>query len=201
MTFANTLPRKLIAAATVSVAIAATLGGASSAHAESDITSAAAGAISASARLDFRITVPKIIFLQVGTGTAFSDVGTIDRVDMTLTNANVTSGGAVAAAAGVTARVLGNGGAVSLNANGTAGGLSNGSGQSIAWTQVTSATSNAGLPHPVIGNGAIGATSTLPATLGVVNQTATWTFGFSNSLGTIAAGTYNGQVVYTAALP
>ena len=197
MTFANTVSRKLIALA----AATAAFGLATFAHAESDITTAAAGAISASARLDFRITVPKIIFLQVGTGTAFSDVGTIDRIDMTLTNANVTSGGAVAAAAGVTARVLGNGGAVSLNANGTSGGLSNGAGQSIAWTQVTSASTNASLPHPVIGNGANGATSTLAATLGVVNQTATWTFGFSNSLGTIASGTYNGQVVYTAALP
>ena len=196
MTFANTVSRKLIALA----AAAAAFGLATFAHAESDITTAAAGAISASARLDFRITVPKIIFLQVGTGTAFSDVGTIDRVDMTLTNANVTSGGAVAAAAGVTARVLGNGGAVSLNANGTSGGLSNGAGQSIAWTQVTSASTNASLPHPVIGNGANGATSTLAATLGVVNQTATWTFGFSNSLGTIASGTYNGQVVYTASV-
>ena len=197
MTFANTVSRKLIALG----AVVAAFGVATSAHAESDITTAAAGAISASARLDFRITVPKIIFLQVGTGTAFSDVGTIDLVDMTLTNANVTSGGAVAAAAGVTTRVLGNGGAVSLNARGTSGGLANGSGQTIAWTQVTSSSSNASLPHPVIGNGVNGATSTLAATLGVVNQTATWTFGFSNSLGTIAAGTYTGQVVYTAALP
>ena len=197
MTFTSPFSRQLIALA----AIAAASGMATSAHAESDITTAAAGAISASARLDFRITVPKIIFLQVGTGTAFSDVGTIDRVDMALSVANVTSGGAVAAAAGVTTRVLGNGGAVSLNAQGTAGGLSNGSGQTIAWSQVTSASSNASLPHPAIGNGVNGATATLAASLGVVNQTTNWTFGFSNSLGTIASGTYDGQVVYTAALP
>ena len=197
MSISKNLKQFVIAA----VVIGGTVGAAKFARAESDITSANTGAISASARLDFRITVPKIIFLQVGTGAAFSDVGTIDMVDMTLTNTNVTSGGAVAAAAGVTARVLGNGGAISLNARGTNGGLANVAGQTIPWTQVTSASSNASLPHPAIGNGVNGATSPLAATLGVVNQTATWTFGFSNSLGTIAAGTYTGQVVYTAALP
>ena len=79
MTFAKSPSNPRFQSLIAMAAVAAAVGVATPALAESDIATAAAGAISASARLDFRITVPKIIFLQVGTGTAFSDVGTIDR--------------------------------------------------------------------------------------------------------------------------
>lgn len=190
--------KHLIALAAVAAAVAAPL----SAHAESDINTVSAAGQSASARLNFRVTVPKIIFLQVGTGTAFSDVATIDEVAFTLTAAQVTTPGAVAATgAGVTARVLGNGGNVSLTALGATGGLSNvAAGSSIAWSAITGTSSSASLPHPAIGDGAAGAASTLTATAGIVNQTATWTFSYANAA-TVAAGDYTGQVTYTAALP
>ncbi len=181
----------------------------SAAHAESDINTGTAAGLSAAAKLDFRVIVPKIIFLRVGTGTDFVDAlngANIDRVDFTVSAAALAANTAVAGASGqgpypVAVRVLGNGGNVSLTANGTAGGLTNGA-QTIPWTQVVATSSNAaGLPHPAIGNGVAGAVSTLTAPAsGVVSQTANWTFDYSNS-SVVAAGTYNGQVVYTAALP
>jgi hypothetical protein len=100
----------------------------------------------------------------------------------------------------VAVQVVGNGGNISFTANGTAGGLTNGS-QTVPWTQIVPTSSNtAGLPHPVIGNGVAGAVTNLPATANVVNQSANWTFSYLNGF-TMAAGSYNGQVVYTAALP
>lgn len=177
----------------------AVVGASFSAFAESDINTGAAAGLSAIARLDFRIVVPRIIYLQVGTGTAFTDVTTVDRVDFNLLPADVGSGTAVAGASTINARVLGNGGNVSLTANGVAGGLTNGT-QTIPWSQITFTTSAPGLPHPAIGNGVAGAVSSLTAAAGVVNQTATWTFNYSNTTA-MAAGTYNGRVTYTAALP
>lgn len=189
--------RHLFALAMLSAAFAA--------HAESDINTGAAAGLPAVARLDVRIVVPRIIFLSVGTGTNFTDVTTIDRVDFNLTAANVGSGTAVAGALGVGAgypvpvRVLGNGGNITLTANGAAGGLANGA-FTVPWTQITGTTSNASLPNPAIGNGVAGTASTLTATAGVVNQSATWSFNYTNT-SPVAAGTYNGQVTYTAALP
>ena len=193
MTFA----KHLIALAAVAAAVAAPL----SAHAESDINTVSAAGQSASARLNFRVTVPKVIYLQVGTGTAFTDVTTVDEVAFVLTAGQVTTPGAVAGSAGVTARILGNGGNVSLTALGAAGGLANAPmSASIPWSAISGSSSNASLPHPAIGNGVAGAASSLTATAGIVNQTASWTFSYANAA-TVAAGDYTGQVTYTAALP
>jgi hypothetical protein len=185
-----------------------TLGCIASAHAESDLNTGAAAGLSAVAKLDFRIVVPRIIFLRVGTGVNFADAlgaANIDRVDFNLLPADVASLTAVAGAAGtgpypVAVRVLGNGGNISLTALGTLGGLTNGA-QTVPWTQITPVSSNvAGLPHPAIGNGVAGAVTSLPAAANVVNQSANWTFSYANA-GPVASGTYNGQVIYTAALP
>jgi hypothetical protein len=177
-----------------------------SAQAESDLNTSGVAGASASAKLDFRITVPRIIFLRVGTGTNFADAlggANIDRVDFTLTANDLTSGAAIAGASGagaypIVARVLGNGGNVSFSATGPAVGLSGPVGSTpVPWTQIVPAVAAGGtLPHPVV-NGAI---TNLPATNSVVNATSNWTFNYANSTA-IAAGVYNGQVTYTAALP
>ena len=159
--------KHLIALAAVAAAVAVPM----SAQAESDINTVAAVGQSASARLNFRVTVPNVIYLQVGTGSAFSDITTVDEVLFSLTAGQVTTPGAVAASgAGVTARILGNGGNVSLTALGAAGGLVNTPmSSSIAWSAITGTSSSASLPHPAIGNGVAGAASSLTAVAGIVN--------------------------------
>ena len=176
----------------------AVVGASASSFAASNIaTGAAAAAISATAALDFRVAVPRIIYLQVGTGTAFAANATVDLVTFSLTAGQVTGGGAVAGTSGaaITARVLGNGGAVNFSAAGSGTGLTNTGLATIPWSQITG-TGSAGLPHPTIG----GAATVLPATLGIVNQTTTFTFSYANAT-QMAAGNYNGTVTYTAALP
>jgi hypothetical protein len=172
------------------------------AQAESDINSSAGAGINATARLDMRVTVPRVLFLRVGRGTNFTDSALIDRVTFTVSAANVGSAVPIAgtnSAGPLVARVLSNGGNVSFRASGVLGGLAKGV-RRIPWTQIVAATSGGSLPHPVIGNGAAGAVSTLGAVAGVVNQTSTWTFTYSNS-NPVEFGTYNGRVTYTAAVP
>ncbi len=181
--------KQLIALAAVAAAF--------SAHAESDITTGA-GALTATARLDFRVIVPKVIFLQVGTGTAFTDVATIDRVDFTLTAVQAATVGSTVAGIStggtVNARVLGNGGTVTFGAVGTVGGLTNGA-QTIPWSDIVPTATGGTLIHPAIS----GATSALAATAGVVNSSTVYSFNYTSS-SVVAAGTYNGQVVYTASV-
>ncbi len=181
----------------------AVVGAAMSAQAESNINSGAAPGLSTTARLNFSVIIPRIIFLRVGTGTNFAVNTAVDTVTFTVPDADVGTGtdiaGVTVPAGGVVARVLGNGGNVSFSANGTSGGLTNTGLTPIPWTQIAPSAVGA-LPHPAIGNGVSGAISTLTATLGVVDQTATWNFNYLNDV-IKGAGTYNGTVTYTAALP
>lgn len=171
--------------------------------AESNLTVGNAASLSASAKLNFRVVVPRVIFFSVGTASAMADNATVDEVAFSVPQNSVGSGTAVAATSGsggypVTARVIGLGSSVSLTATGTAGGLSNGT-QSVPWSQITPSAGGT-LPHPAIGDGAAGVATTLAATGGVVDKTATWTFNYANTL-PLASGSYAGQVTYTAALP
>lgn len=172
------------------------------AQAESDLSPGPAGPLDTTARLDFRITVPRMLFLRVGAGTYFADNAAVSRVTFAMTAAQIGSGAAVPATApgaGMGATVRANGGDVTLSAQGVAGGLANGA-QRIAWSQIFPSISAGTLPNPVIGNGVPGPASTLLAVAGVVNRSATYRFTYANGA-PVAAGTYNGRVTYTAALP
>jgi hypothetical protein len=182
--------KSLVAVAALSAGFAA--------HAESNFATGS-GALSTTGRLDVSVVVPKVIFLQVGTGSLMTVNTTVDTVTFTLTTGNVGSGASVAAGATVATRVLSTGGDVSLTANGVSGGPATG-GNSIAWSQFSATSSNAALPHPgTIGNGVAGTAATLTATAGVFNQSANWTFNYANT-NVMAAGTYTGRVTYTASI-
>ena len=173
-----------------------------SAHAESDITVGTGAGLSAVTHLDFRVTVPRILFLRIGRGTNFADNTRVDRVTFAVTAANVGSGTpvtGVGSAGPVVARVLGNGGNINFSASGVLGGLAKGT-RRIPWTQIGSSTSGGTLPHPAIGNGVAGAASALTPVAGLVDQTSTWTFQYSNTT-PVEFGTYNGRVTYTASMP
>ena len=174
------------------------------AWAESSLNTGAAPALAASARLDFRVIIPRVIFLRVGTGTDFASNPSVDTVDFNVPDAAAGSGAAVTgqSSAAITARVLGNGSNISFSATGSNGGLTpSGSGApAVPWTQIVAASGGGSLPHPAIGNGAPGTATTLLAAGGVVDQSSTWSFSYRNQAA-LPAGTYSGQVIYTAALP
>ncbi len=167
------------------------------------------GAGSATARLDFRVVVPRVLFLGVGTGAAgLTTNTTIDQVtfDYTTNAAAVGTGAAAGAITGnvVPVRVIGNNGQVTLAAT-TTGALTNATADTIAWSEISATTSLAALPSPVIPATGAGAASNVTLSSGtkITDRTANWTFSYANTA-VVAPGTYgttNGRVTYTAAMP
>lgn len=164
------------------------------------------GAGAASARLDFRVTIPRVLFLAVGTGAAgLATNTTIDTVtfDYTTNPAALGTGAAAGAITGniVPVRVLGNNGVIALASTNT-GALTNATGDTIPWSQITATSSDAtnfASPAPT------GASVNLGLSSGtrVTSRTANWTFSYAN-LAAVPPGTYgttNGRVTYTATMP
>ena len=195
--------------------------------AESAMVAPAAAAATAAAKLDFRIVVPRVLFLQVGTGTKFVANTGVDLIDFSVPAANVGDGTVVAATAAsgdltngaVTVRVMGNGAStISLN-SATTGAMNNGSGATVGWNRIavvaapltagtTTGFNNTGIAHPTFAasNTGNGTATTLNATNGVVREEGKWTFSYLNT-DILAAGTYGGvntnagRVTYTASMP
>ena len=175
-----------------------------------------AGALTGTARLDFQITIPKTLFLQVGTGTANASNATVNLISFSVPAANVGDSSVIAATAGsgdlgngtVTAKVIGNNGTVTFSST-TTGALGNGSGDSISYGQIATATASnttaTVLAHPALADGAT-TNITLSPVGKVVNQDAKWTYTYKNQ-NIVPPGTYggvnvnNGRVTYTASMP
>jgi hypothetical protein len=185
------------------------------------------GTQSASAKLDFKVVVPKVLFLQVGTGTNLANNTVVNEISFDVPAGNIGNGTAVAGAGGdltgggVTVRVLGNSGTVSLT-NATTGQLTSGvaGDPTVPWTDIvvtagalsttTTGYTNAAIAHPPFNNAAAGGASatatTLTASAGLVRREGSWTFAYANTA-TLPAGTYgdtagnNGRVTYTATAP
>lgn len=168
--------------------------------AESNVSSGA-GTLSASARVNFSIVIPRLLFLQVGTGTLLAANTTIDTISFAPGVGVIGNSTPVAATAGsgnlgngsVTVRIISTAGNVSLAAT-AAPNLVSGS-NTIPWTQVATAITG-GATHPTIN----GSAAPFTAVSGVVDVNGTWTYSYLNSI-TPAAGTYTGQVTYTATSP
>ena len=190
------------------------------ASAESNVqTGAATAAPGATAHVDFQVVIPKILYLRVGTGSSYttgnlSSNAAIDLVTFSPTPAQL-GGGPIAGTGGdltngvETAAIVSNSGNVTLNATAT-GALGNGAGDTIAFTQITTAastlTSATALPAPVLGNGtSTNVVLTAPASK-VIVQDAKWTYAYANAA-MVPQGTYGGvnannsRVVYTATMP
>jgi hypothetical protein len=195
------------------------------AQAESSIVTAASGALSTTAKLDFKITIPRVLYLRIGTGTNNAANTAVDLLDYQPAGASIGNGTAVSATTGgdvaagaVTVRVFGNGGAVTLN-SGTTGAMTNGvATQTIPWSEITAtpavvATPTAGytagsIAHPAFNLAALGGAGTATTLTTVNNVTkveSKWTFTYNNS-NVPAAGVYGtsanaGRVTYTASMP
>jgi hypothetical protein len=172
------------------------------ASAESQLT---VGTGSAAAKLDFRVVIPRVLFLGVGTGSASSPLATDTTVnevvfDYTNNPLAVNTGAAASTITGnmVPVRVFGNNGAVTITST-NSGNLVNGAtpADTIAFTQISTASSNeADFPAPAANGGVV-----VPTRTGkVTRQAADWTFTYLNTVDA-AAGTYTGRVTYTATMP
>lgn len=187
-------------AVAIAVTVAGLAGFAGVAQAESNI-----GPATASARLDFQVVIPGVVFLQVGTGAFRQDDGTINQIVFEPTELQITDGGTVNATVGsgnlgngqVTVRVFGNVGALDLTS--TATDLISGA-NTIPWNQIAVAVTG-DIPHDPFG--ANGAMTVNLAALGaspIVNRQGSWTYSYANTEG-FRPGTYEGRVTYSVASP
>lgn len=181
------------------------------------------GTLTATAQVQFSVTIPQVLYLRVGTGSAYTTGAlttnaAIDTITFAPTVGQLASGGAVAGTGGdltngvETAAVIGNGGTVTLGAS-TPGAMNDGAaGDTINWSSITTAsttlTTGTALPAPILANGA-SANLTLNPTTKTVFQDARWTYTYNLTAGNVpAAGNYggataaqNGLVTYTASMP
>jgi hypothetical protein len=189
--------KSLVTKALLAVALATPL----MASAESQLSTSGPAA----AKLNFRVIIPRVLFLGVGTGataTPWATNATVDNAifDFTTNAAAVGTGAAAGAISGnvVDVRLFGNNGQITLTATNAAN-LTNGSGDTIPFTQFTRSSSNTGLAVPAFSGG-----TTSPSLVAVGSKitdlTAQWTFAYSNTVNA-APGTYNGEVTYTASMP
>ncbi|MDM0076220.1 hypothetical protein QTH90_17565 [Variovorax sp. J2P1-59] len=192
-------------------------------HAESKFVSGDSGTLSATARLDLVVTIPRILYLRVGAGTDYTTSNSPDLISFTVPAGSIGKGVPVAGVGGdltggaVTVRVMGNGGDITLNSS-TVGPLNNGTAsQQIDWNQITVASTalatttpnfnNGSITHPTFNaTGGAGSSVLLPSTNKMVRQEGKWTYGYANTK-VAAAGTYggvginHGRVTYTATMP
>jgi hypothetical protein len=144
-----------------------------------------------------------------------TSANTIDLITFSPAAGTVGNGTPVAGTGGdltggvETAAIVSNSGNVTLNAT-ASGALSDGNGDTIPFTQITTAattlTSGTQLPAPVLTNGtSSNVVLTAPATKLIV-QDAKWTYSYANAAN-VPAGTYGGvnvnnsRVTYTATMP
>ena len=185
-------------------------------QAESRFVTGTASPLTASANLDFTVTIPKFVYVRIGTGTNAANNTNVDNVVFTVPAANIGDGTAVAGTGGdltggqVTARVTGNNGTIAFSST-TLGPLNNGAGDTISWGQmavaVTANTTATALAHPTLVDGATTSINLTP-TIGtkVTNLDARWTYSYRNQ-NIVAAGTYggvntqNGRVTYAVSMP
>src|ERR1700704_5123728 len=76
----NLLSKASIRSIVIKSAVALALAAPFAASAESNFTTGPGSPITANARLDFQIIIPKVLFLQVGTGTNMAANATINQI-------------------------------------------------------------------------------------------------------------------------
>ncbi len=171
--------------------------------------------ISASAKLRFSVTLGSFVSLRVGSPGSTVNTATFDLAPLTAgctaAPCKFGDGSSVAAtydggygAAGLPVEVKSNAGVVSISAVASSA-LSNGA-QTVPYAQFTIKSSDStNLPAPMIpeyGAGASAGVAIAESSAGskLTNRSANWTFGYANTV-VPAAGTYNGQVTFTASAP
>ena len=179
-------------------------------------------AVSATARLDFTLNIGKFLFFRVGTGAYPTASSTVDTV--TFNTTPTIPAGAVTPASGnntginwngaaptfsvttssntvLPVEVRSNAGQISLRATATTP-LTSGA-NTIPMSQIVVTSNDSNLPAPLIPDSGLGAAVNVVGTSFsnlVTTRNANWTFAY-NLLTNPAAGTYNGQITFTASSP
>jgi hypothetical protein len=184
---------------TVAVAIAAAAALPIASHAASS-SQTGAGAINTAVPLNFSVVIPRFIFLRVGDAAAAS----VNTLAYAPTVADIANSTAVAATGGdtgpgnsnVTLQVFGNAGNMTLAASNLVN-LTSG-GNNIPTTTLTASNPTGSVTVPAFG----GSVALTASGAGVVNQTGSWRYTWTNPAATVyPSGTYVGTVTYTLSAP
>ncbi len=134
------------------------------AHAELQFVTGTCTPLTASAKLDFAITIPKFVYVRIGTGTNVANNTSVDNLVYTVPAANVGDSSAITGTGGdltggkVRVRVIGNNGTIAFSST-TLGAMSNGAGDTISWSQmdvaVATNTPATALNHPTLVDGSM----------------------------------------------
>ena len=201
--------------ATVLVCISQMLPLATTARAESNIAAASlltpTAAVSASARLDFALTLGSFVSLQVGSPgstvvTVSFDLASLASPACTATPLSLCFGNAAPVAASTNGIlpviVKSNGGPVKLKAT-VVTALTSGA-NTIPMSQLLLSSSDAtNLPAPILPNtGDSSWVNVAPTSFAarVTDRTANWSFAYANTVSS-PAGSYSGKVMFTATAP
>lgn len=202
-------------------ALAGMLGMASAQAASSTAGPSASVPLSTGVNLDFTIAIDKFIFFRIGDSPWPATGGTTSTVSFVLTPS--IPGGPTTPVAGnntpvnwsgaapnfsvtpsnnaLPVEVRSNGGQITLRATATSP-LASGA-NTIPLSEITIASSDTNLPAPQIPNTGTGTAVNVAGTSFanlVTQRSATWTFSYAN-LASRTAGTYTGQVTFTASSP
>ncbi|WP_020395322.1 hypothetical protein [Thiolinea disciformis] len=176
--------------------------------------------LTTSASLDFQINMGKFIFFRLGNSaypTASSTVSTVSfNANYTIPAGAITpSNGSNQAvnwnntaptltttgSAALPVEIRSNAGTVSLRASVNTP-LANGS-HTIPFSRINISSNNSSLPAPLVPDSGAGTSVNVVGNsfAGLVtNQSATWTFTYTNNT-PLTAGTYQGQLLFTASAP
>jgi len=178
------------------------------------------GSLSTDARLDFQVTIPAMLYLQVGAGpaSALTTDSNISTIHFDVPAANVGNGLTIAAtnegnlgSGTVNARVVGNNGEIRLSAQTDGAMLATQGDDSISWSEIDTdpiAVTGVDLLSPPKLKDGSSDTVILTPVGRLVSKEATWVYSYLNSK-VVSAGTYgdisgaglrNGRVTYTAAM-
>lgn len=170
------------------------------AHAASNFATGASGTLTTSVNLNFSITIPRFVLLRVGSAATVNTLSYAPTVAEIINSTGVlpTGGDTGAGNSDVTVRVIGNAGSsITLTAVTSAPNLISGA-NSMPWATLTASSPTGTITAPPFNAGS----TVLSPTGGVVNQSGSWRYTWTNPSNTVyASGTYAGTVTYTAAMP
>jgi hypothetical protein len=168
------------------------------------------GALSAASHLDISVVVPRFLRFRVGTAGA-----TIDQITFTVPGANVGdatpvagTGGDAGSGSAASVSIIGNGGQITITESNNSGGagLQHATlADTIAYTSITTTSSDPNLNAPTLSNAGGGTSTPVLNTTNITNRAAVWTYAYTNTA-VVSAGTYGtsakgGRVSYTATMP
>jgi hypothetical protein len=189
-------------------------------HAESSVHTGA-GAQASAAHLDFQITIPKFLFLRVGTGTGtvaggLGTNGNIDLITWAPASGTVGNGVALAGTGGdlgggvESAMIVANQGNNVTLTSSTLGALGDGVGDTISYAQIRTTASTLTtaqvLRAPALVDGGTRSVNVPAGGAKIVQRDAKWAYTYRNQT-TPPPGSYggvntnNGRVTYTASAP